>query len=91
MYKDIYYSEQLNVLIYRDYVSVPYKQGTGGKWDADNYGWQFSRDTLDSGAHVHNVNGQTSASNVNLNESGGDLDHENLPPYYVVAYIIYLN
>ena len=89
-YKDIYFSEWVNHLISKDYENVPNSQGHAGPVDDGNVGWQFSRNTVQSGAHEHNVNGQTSASNINLNESGGDLDHENLPPYYVVAYIIYL-
>jgi microcystin-dependent protein len=38
--------------------------------------------TADSGAHTHNVNGQT-------NDSGSSQPIDNRPPYYVVAYIIF--
>ena len=86
-YKDIFFSE--NPSNSNDYVNVPNNIGTGTKNDRDNVGHQFSRTTYSDGAHYHNVQGQSSSSNVNIDANGGNLSHENRPPYYVVQYIIY--
>jgi microcystin-dependent protein len=48
----------------------------GVKW------FNRNENTTDSGAHTHNVNGQT-------NDSGSSQPIDNRPPYYVVAYIIF--
>ena len=49
-----------------------------------------TRTTESSGAHVHNVNGVSNSSCSDLNETGGDAEHENRPPFYVIQYIIYM-
>ena len=53
-------------------------------WSSCSGTYWFNRNikTADSGAHTHNVNGQT-------NESGSSQPIDNRPPYYVVAYIIF--
>ena len=87
LYKDIFYSEGADVT--RDYTHVPGNIGTGSSRDNDNVGHQMSRTTYSDGAHVHNVQGQSQPSSVKLDAIGGNLAHENRPPYYVVQYIIY--
>jgi microcystin-dependent protein len=88
-YKDIYYSQHSSRGPTSDYVNIPSNFGSGANWDYDNSGHQFSRTTYSDGAHVHTVQGQSQSSYVNLDANGGNLAHENRPPYYVVQYIIY--
>lgn len=87
LYKDIFYSE--GHAMTNDYVSVPGNIGTSAGNDRDNVGHQFTRSTISDGAHIHNVQGQSSSTYVNIDANGGSLPHENRPPYYVVQYIIY--
>ena len=87
IYKDIFFSESPGMT--NEYVNVPNNIGTKAGYDNDNVGHQFSRTTYSDGAHYHNVQGQSSSSNVNIDANGGSLPHENRPPYYVVQYIIY--
>ena len=90
-YKDIFYSENpaASSLI-NDLVDVPYSLGLDGRTDRDNKGWQFSRFTYNSGTHRHIIQGNSDLSRASITNTGGNVDHENLPPYYVVVYIINL-
>lgn len=47
------------------------------------------RATSDAGQHAHTINGASSKEKAMLIPAGGDLEHENKPPYYVVIYIMY--
>lgn len=58
--------------------------------DTDNQGLQFTRYIYDSGYHSHNVDSNSNTGFSSLRETGGDAEHENRPPYYVVQYIIYI-
>ena len=90
-YKDSFYSGGKRPY-FNDYIQVPHNFGSSGSDNEPvNCGWQITRETLHgSGNHNHNIQGNTAESKAYLSNTGGNLDHENLPPYYVVAYIIYL-
>ena len=90
-YKDIFYSENVQQFsLIKDYTDVPYNYGVSERTDTDNKGWQFSRNTYSSGTHRHNIQGNSDSSRASITNTGGNMDHENLPPYNVVAYIINL-
>ncbi len=41
-------------------------------------------------SHAHDIKGNSNTGYSQLTLSGGSDEHENRPPYYVVAYIIFL-
>ena len=47
-------------------------------------------ETTMNGEHLHSVVGNTGSSNAYLSYTGTSEEFENRPPYYVVAYIIFL-
>lgn len=54
--------------------------GSGGS-DTDNrYMYYANRDTSSAGSHAHTLN---------INNKGGGIPHENRPPFYTLAYIIF--
>lgn len=89
-YKDIYYSDSFFQRDVYDFAPTPTGIGSNAKWDRDNVGLQFDRETLNSGRHSHNIDGDSETSRANLQNTGGNEEHENRPPFYTVVYIIYL-
>ncbi|XP_065665060.1 uncharacterized protein LOC136086703 [Hydra vulgaris] len=83
-YLDIYFSEFHTAS--SNWVSVPGGVGSA-RSDNDNHGHQMWRATEFGGPHSHRVDGVTGNSDV---AAGGDQEHENRPPFYVVQYIIFL-
>lgn len=49
-----------------------------------------SQHSEDVKSHIHSINGPTSLAKADLNLTGGNLEHENRPPFFVVVYVIYL-
>jgi microcystin-dependent protein len=60
-------------------VNGPYNTITNGMSSAGDHSHTFTTDS--NGAHTHDITGSTSSV-------GGGLAHENLPPYYALAYIM---
>jgi hypothetical protein len=58
--------------------------------DNDNVGWDKRRETKFGGDHSHKLKGKTSREFVQLSSVGDSQPFENRPPYYAVAFIIYL-
>jgi hypothetical protein len=87
-YKDIFFSESHG---YHDTVGTPNGFGTSTRTDNDNAGLQMTRTTYDSGNHDHSINGHSGASSASITNTGNNEKHENRPPYYVVAYIVFID
>jgi microcystin-dependent protein len=87
-YNDVFWSEYYYSKV--DTVDVPMKMGTGGITDYDNVGYQMSRTTNVAGYHNHDLRGQSQTSHASITKTGNNEKHENRPPFYVVAYIIFL-
>jgi microcystin-dependent protein len=73
-----------------------YREITYSNMDEKKFGW-FSRisgdrwgKTHSSGSHINEINGDSEISNANISFAGSNEEHENRPPYFVIAYIIYL-
>jgi hypothetical protein len=86
-YKDIFHSESHG---YHDQAQLPNRFGQGSKNDWDNVGLQMDRETWGNGWHTHHVGGNSNLAYASLKNTGGGKEHENRPPFYVVAYIIYM-
>ena len=87
-YKDVFFSEAYG---YHDTVALPNGFGTKGECDHDNDGLQMTRTTYEAGDHYHSISGQSQTSFANIAKTGNNEKHENRPPYYVVAYIVFLD
>ena len=88
-YKDVFYSERWNG--FHDLIDVPHSIGQGAKSDQDNWGLQMTRSTYGNGEHSHHIHGSTDTAYSSISKTGNNEEHENRPPYYVVAYIIFLD
>lgn len=89
-YKDFFFSNN-NHRPDIDHAHVPYALGlSGAGQDHDNVGYQAGRHTYDSGSHSHNINGKSNNDSAKISYVGSNEKVENRPPYFVVAYIIYL-
>jgi hypothetical protein len=51
----------------------------------------MTRTTYDSGNHDHSINGHSAASSTSITNTGNNEKYDNRPPYYVVAYIVFLD
>lgn len=79
-YRDGYYVEHYTGGFGSEYIGG----GNGGSGDTDGdnqYIWYKDRVTNSSGAHTHSVS---------INSNGGNLGHENRPPYFALCYIMYV-
>jgi hypothetical protein len=91
VYKDIWYSEHVMRLgDWTDYDYLPYNIGTTNKPDYDNVGYQFSRNTFNSGNHNHFFDGNSHSSNSILSSTGGNKPLDIRQPFTIVQYIIYI-
>ncbi|UJR12975.1 hypothetical protein I4U23_017151 [Adineta vaga] len=73
-----------NDITYADGCDVPFPTYGGIRsGTSNNRACQIARVTDTAGSHSHSVSGTTSSI-------GGIKAHENHPPYYVIAYIIYI-
>jgi microcystin-dependent protein len=93
-YKDIFWSERRDVrdythndIMYENHPSI----GASKHHDWDNGGWQMTRTTYENGNHNHHLSGQSHTSHSSITKTGNNEKHENRPPFYVVAYIIFLD
>ena len=89
-YKDIFYSERWGGFHDLEY-NIPSNIGQGAKSDHDNWGLQMTRGTYGEGNHAHTISGNTETITASITKTGNNEKHENRPPYYVVAYIIFLD
>ncbi|CAF2105046.1 unnamed protein product [Rotaria magnacalcarata] len=74
-YNDITYADGCDVIV------PTYRGIASGR--ANNKACQIGRTTQQTSAHSHSISGST--GNI-----GGSKPQENRPPYYVIAYIIYI-
>ena len=93
-YKDIFWSERSDIkdysrndITYTDHPGI----GSTSKHDWDNGGWQMTRTTFENGNHNHDLSGQSHISHSSISKTGNNEKHENRPPFYAVAYIIFLD
>ncbi len=92
-YKDVFYSEiqeQGQKYGFHDFVQVPGNIGKTGTTDRDNSGFQFDRNTFNSGSHSHHIAGDAFINYVQLSSVGGNEPFDNRQLYTVVQYIIYI-
>ena len=65
----------------------------GGDADGDNrYIWYKNRNTNSGGSHSHSLNMNDAGNHshtLTTNNKGGNTAHENRPPYYALAYIMF--
>jgi len=71
-YKDVWFSEHTSRLGgWTDYTNLPHPVGSSERPDHDNVGFQFSRNTFNSGNHNHKFDGNSHSSNSILSGTGG--------------------
>jgi len=87
-YKDIFFSVDCTSPLF-ECVDVPYNMGATSV-DNNNRGHQFTRTTVNSGGHDHDLIGTSLQSNANLVKTGGDQPFDNRSSFTVVQYIIYI-
>jgi hypothetical protein len=91
VYKDIWFSEHtVRLGGWTDYTGLPYAVGSSDRPDYDNVGYQFSRNTFNSGNHNHKFDGNSHTSNSILTGTGGDQSLDMRQPFTIVQYIIYI-
>jgi microcystin-dependent protein len=89
-YQDTFYSEVCCHNFHSIRSENPGKLGNNAGTDYDNVGYDKVRNSDSAGSHEHAVKGITNASITILSNTGNNQAHENRPPFYVTAYIIYL-
>ncbi len=91
VYKDIWFSEHtVRLGGWTDYTNLPYAVGSSDRPDYDNVGFQFSRNTFNSGNHNHKFDGNSQTSKSILSSTGGNQSLDIRQPFTIVQYIIYI-
>ena len=93
-HKDSYWAEVNGTKNLRDsktnaYIRNLAGRGISAKGDTDNYPLDFNRKTDSDGSHKHSLSINYGGSHGHtLGYSGSTQAHENMPPYYVLIYIM---